>query len=118
MFVHVGVTLSRSSDLRSPDSESVDWKRRSKAIAFNEELSAVSNFSPRRVIDVADVVPFPVTATERSCCEVPVWIIFILFYGLHADLDGWLETELIKSHSKLLIADDGTVIIGHCCELL
>lgn len=53
------------SDLHS---EVTDSKER-KAIGFNEELSTVSNFSPRRVIDVADVVPFPDTATKRSCCE-------------------------------------------------
>lgn len=28
----------------------------------------MSNFSPRRVKDVADVVPFPDIVTERSCC--------------------------------------------------
>lgn len=50
--------------------------------------------------------------------EFPVltvdWLHFILW--THTDLDGWLETELIQIHSKLLIADDRAVIIGHRCE--
>uniref|UniRef100_A0A668A2H1 phospholipase D n=1 Tax=Myripristis murdjan TaxID=586833 RepID=A0A668A2H1_9TELE len=42
------------------------------------------------------------------------WINYISFCGLrtHADLDGRLVTELIYVHSKLLIVDDRTVIIG------
>ncbi|XP_058151278.1 phospholipase D1 isoform X2 [Dasypus novemcinctus] len=42
------------------------------------------------------------------------WINYISFCGLrtHAELDGSLVTELIYVHSKLLIADDNTVIIG------
>lgn len=39
---------------------------------------------------------------------------YISFTGLrtHADLEGTLVTELIYVHSKMLIADDNTVIIG------
>ncbi|KAM8953584.1 phospholipase D1 isoform 2-T2 [Pelodytes ibericus] len=42
------------------------------------------------------------------------WINYISFCGLrtHAELEGTLVTELIYVHSKLLIADDNTVIIG------
>uniref|UniRef100_A0A8D0HBB4 Phospholipase n=1 Tax=Sphenodon punctatus TaxID=8508 RepID=A0A8D0HBB4_SPHPU len=42
------------------------------------------------------------------------WINYISFCGLrnHAELEGKLVTELIYVHSKLLIADDNTVIIG------
>ncbi|KAM9317142.1 phospholipase D1 [Gastrophryne carolinensis] len=42
------------------------------------------------------------------------WLNYISFCGLrtHAELDGNLVTELIYVHSKLLIADDNTVIIG------
>lgn len=42
------------------------------------------------------------------------WIKYISFCGLrtHADLDGRLVTELIYVHSKLMIVDDCTVIIG------
>lgn len=39
---------------------------------------------------------------------------YISFCGLrtHAELEGRLVTELIYVHSKLLIADDNTVILG------
>lgn len=39
---------------------------------------------------------------------------YISITGLrtHADLGGKLVTELIYVHSKMLIADDNTVIIG------
>ncbi|XP_075426900.1 phospholipase D1 [Ascaphus truei] len=42
------------------------------------------------------------------------WINYISFCGLrtHAELEETLVTELIYVHSKLLIADDNTVIIG------
>ncbi|XP_070609740.1 phospholipase D1 isoform X2 [Erythrolamprus reginae] len=42
------------------------------------------------------------------------WINYISFCGLrnYAELEGKLITELIYVHSKLLIADDNTVIIG------
>uniref|UniRef100_A0A673KBB5 phospholipase D n=1 Tax=Sinocyclocheilus rhinocerous TaxID=307959 RepID=A0A673KBB5_9TELE len=42
------------------------------------------------------------------------WIKYNCFCGLrtHADLDGRLVTELIYVHSKLMIVDDCTVIIG------
>lgn len=42
------------------------------------------------------------------------WINYISFCGLrtHSELEGTLVTELIYVHSKLLIADDNTVIIG------
>uniref|UniRef100_A0A8D2LJL7 Phospholipase n=1 Tax=Varanus komodoensis TaxID=61221 RepID=A0A8D2LJL7_VARKO len=42
------------------------------------------------------------------------WINYISFCGLrnYAELDGKLVTELIYVHSKLMIADDNTVIIG------
>uniref|UniRef100_A0A4W6G0D6 Phospholipase n=1 Tax=Lates calcarifer TaxID=8187 RepID=A0A4W6G0D6_LATCA len=42
------------------------------------------------------------------------WINYISIAGLrtHADLEGKLVTELIYVHSKMLIADDNTVIIG------
>ncbi|KAJ8797734.1 hypothetical protein J1605_017160 [Eschrichtius robustus] len=43
------------------------------------------------------------------------WINYISFCGLrtHAELEGNLVTELVYVHSKLLIADDNTVIIAH-----
>ncbi|KAG7238013.1 hypothetical protein INR49_031367 [Caranx melampygus] len=42
------------------------------------------------------------------------WMQYISFAGLrtHAELEGRLVTELIYVHSKMLIADDNTVIIG------
>ncbi|KPP63327.1 hypothetical protein Z043_118426, partial [Scleropages formosus] len=42
------------------------------------------------------------------------WINYISFAGLrtHTELEGRLVTELIYVHSKMLIADDNTVIIG------
>uniref|UniRef100_A0A4W5MFA0 phospholipase D n=1 Tax=Hucho hucho TaxID=62062 RepID=A0A4W5MFA0_9TELE len=42
------------------------------------------------------------------------WMNYISFCGLrtHAELEGRLVTELIYIHSKMLIADDNTVIIG------
>ncbi|XP_042370528.1 phospholipase D1-like, partial [Plectropomus leopardus] len=42
------------------------------------------------------------------------WINYISIAGLrtHADLEGKLVSELIYVHSKMLIADDNTVIIG------
>ncbi|XP_029471136.1 phospholipase D1 isoform X1 [Rhinatrema bivittatum] len=42
------------------------------------------------------------------------WMNYISFCGLrtYAELEGKLVTELIYVHSKLLIADDNTVIIG------
>ncbi|XP_061752334.1 phospholipase D1a isoform X2 [Nerophis ophidion] len=42
------------------------------------------------------------------------WMNYISFAGLrtHADLEGRLVTELIYVHSKMLIADDNTVVIG------
>uniref|UniRef100_A0A665WBT7 Phospholipase n=1 Tax=Echeneis naucrates TaxID=173247 RepID=A0A665WBT7_ECHNA len=42
------------------------------------------------------------------------WINYISITGLrtHAELEGKLVTELIYVHSKMLIADDNTVIIG------
>ncbi|XP_037833611.1 phospholipase D1a [Kryptolebias marmoratus] len=42
------------------------------------------------------------------------WMNYISFAGLrtHAELEGRLVTELIYVHSKMLIVDDNTVIIG------
>ncbi|KAI1882772.1 hypothetical protein AGOR_G00238370 [Albula goreensis] len=42
------------------------------------------------------------------------WMNYISFGGLrtHAELEGRMVTELIYVHSKMLIADDNTVIIG------
>uniref|UniRef100_A0AAR2K8K0 Phospholipase n=1 Tax=Pygocentrus nattereri TaxID=42514 RepID=A0AAR2K8K0_PYGNA len=42
------------------------------------------------------------------------WMNYISFGGLrtHAELEGKLVTELIYVHSKMIIADDNTVIIG------
>ncbi|XP_067300101.1 phospholipase D1 isoform X2 [Pseudorasbora parva] len=49
-----------------------------------------------------------------KCVMSDCWIKYISFCGLrtHADLDGRLVTELIYVHSKLMIVDDCTVIIG------
>ncbi|KAI1885071.1 hypothetical protein AGOR_G00216410 [Albula goreensis] len=49
-----------------------------------------------------------------KCVMANRWINYISFCGLrtHADLDGKLVTELIYVHSKLMIVDDRTVIIG------
>lgn len=43
---------------------------------------------------------------------------YISFAGLrtHAELEAKLVTELIYVHSKMLIADDNTVIIGHAAS--
>lgn len=43
---------------------------------------------------------------------------YISFAGLrtHAELEAKLVTELIYVHSKMLIADDNTVIIGNAPE--
>ncbi len=48
------------------------------------------------------------------CAVADCWTEYISFCGLrtHADLDGRLVTELIYVHSKLMIVDDCTVIIG------
>ncbi|KAM9827041.1 LOW QUALITY PROTEIN: phospholipase D1 [Neosynchiropus ocellatus] len=42
------------------------------------------------------------------------WMNYLSFAGLrtHADLEGKMVTELIYVHSKMMIADDNTVIIG------
>lgn len=47
------------------------------------------------------------------------WINYISIAGLrtHADLEGKLVTELIYVHSKMLIADDNTVVIGEQLQL-
>lgn len=47
------------------------------------------------------------------------WINYISFAGLrtHAELEGRLVTELIYVHSKMLIADDNTVIIGQSAAI-
>uniref|UniRef100_A0A672KUT0 phospholipase D n=1 Tax=Sinocyclocheilus grahami TaxID=75366 RepID=A0A672KUT0_SINGR len=49
-----------------------------------------------------------------KCVMADCWIKYISFCGLrtHADLDGRLVTELIYVHSKLMIVDDCTIIIG------
>uniref|UniRef100_A0A671SVK3 Phospholipase n=1 Tax=Sinocyclocheilus anshuiensis TaxID=1608454 RepID=A0A671SVK3_9TELE len=49
-----------------------------------------------------------------KCVMADCWIKYISFCGLrtHADLDGRLVTELIYVHSKIMIVDDCTVIIG------
>uniref|UniRef100_A0A673KB90 phospholipase D n=1 Tax=Sinocyclocheilus rhinocerous TaxID=307959 RepID=A0A673KB90_9TELE len=49
-----------------------------------------------------------------KCVMADCWIKYNCFCGLrtHADLDGRLVTELIYVHSKLMIVDDCTVIIG------
>uniref|UniRef100_A0A8C1KFB7 Phospholipase n=2 Tax=Cyprinus carpio TaxID=7962 RepID=A0A8C1KFB7_CYPCA len=49
-----------------------------------------------------------------KCVMADCWIKYISFCSLrtHADLDGRLVTELIYVHSKLMIVDDCTVIIG------
>ncbi|XP_071212266.1 phospholipase D1-like [Salvelinus alpinus] len=52
---------------------------------------------------------------ERLKCVMEAcWINYILFCGLrtHADLDDRLVTELIYVHSKLLIVNNRTIIIG------
>ncbi|GCC40978.1 hypothetical protein chiPu_0024789, partial [Chiloscyllium punctatum] len=43
-----------------------------------------------------------------------LWINYFSVCGLrtHVELNGRLVTELIYVHSKMLIADDNTVIIG------
>lgn len=44
---------------------------------------------------------------------------YISFAGLrtHAELEAKLVTELIYVHSKMLIADDNTVIIGNAASV-
>lgn len=61
----------------------------------------------------------------RSPAVDDQWMNYISFAGLrtHAELEGRLVTELIYVHSKMLIADDNTVIIGPslvclCCFFL
>ncbi len=56
-------------------------------------------------------------AVSLSLCVSAVgdqWMNYISLGGLrtHAELEGKLVTELIYVHSKMLIADDNTVIIG------
>lgn len=66
----------------------------------------------------ADTDLFPyITLTLIGCFCFPVgdqWMNYISITGLrtHAELEGKLVTELIYVHSKMLIADDNTVIIG------
>uniref|UniRef100_A0A4W5JSW7 Phospholipase n=1 Tax=Hucho hucho TaxID=62062 RepID=A0A4W5JSW7_9TELE len=53
--------------------------------------------------------------TGSVCVSVDEqWMNYISFCGLrtHAELEGRLVTELVYVHSKMLIADDNTVIIG------
>ena len=57
------------------------------------------------------------TPSDSDSDPLPVddqWMNYISFAGMrtHAELEGSLITELIYIHSKLLIADDNTVIIG------
>lgn len=73
-----------------------------------------SNFTPRGSFSA--LLP---PLTSRWCCSLSFsvgdkWINYISFCGLrtYAELEGKLVTELIYVHSKLLIADDNTVIIG------
>uniref|UniRef100_A0A8C4SS35 phospholipase D n=1 Tax=Erpetoichthys calabaricus TaxID=27687 RepID=A0A8C4SS35_ERPCA len=55
-----------------------------------------------------------VTSAVFFAAVADFWINYISFCGLrtHAELDGKLVTELIYVHSKLMIVDDNTVIIG------
>ncbi|KAK7904459.1 hypothetical protein WMY93_017066 [Mugilogobius chulae] len=57
------------------------------------------------------------TPSRLLCTSTTVddqWMNYISFAGLrtHTELEGRLVTELIYVHSKMLIADDNTVIIG------
>lgn len=51
-----------------------------------------------------------------SCTVGTAWRDYMSICGLrtHGELGGHLVSELIYIHSKLLIADDRTVIIGQC----
>uniref|UniRef100_A0A8C6R347 Phospholipase n=1 Tax=Nannospalax galili TaxID=1026970 RepID=A0A8C6R347_NANGA len=68
-------------------------------------LQAIMHFNYRCSKSRASLPTFP---------SMHRWINYISFCGLrtHAELEGSLVTELIYVHSKLLIADDDTVIIG------
>ncbi|KAL2085276.1 hypothetical protein ACEWY4_018596 [Coilia grayii] len=74
-------------------------------------------------ISLQAVMHFNYRTMNRSDCSIisqlrremgDQWINYISFAGLrtHAELEGRLVTELIYVHSKLLITDDNTVIIG------
>jgi len=62
-------------------------------------------------------LPLPLSPPLLLSSPLPVddhWMNYISFAGLrtHTELEGRLITELIYVHSKMLIADDNTVIIG------
>uniref|UniRef100_A0A672PTR3 Phospholipase n=1 Tax=Sinocyclocheilus grahami TaxID=75366 RepID=A0A672PTR3_SINGR len=80
-------------------------------------LQAVMHFNYRQLFFFSWAVVFCLYFTRFSLYTPIVddqWMNYISICGLrtHAELEGRLVTELIYVHSKLLIADDNTVIIG------
>ncbi|XP_064188712.1 phospholipase D1-like isoform X2 [Anguilla rostrata] len=72
-------------------------------------IQAVMHFNYRTMIRGDCSI---ISQLKREMAEQ--WMNYISFAGLrtHAELEGRLMTELIYVHSKMLIADDNTVIIG------
>uniref|UniRef100_A0A674DR02 Phospholipase n=1 Tax=Salmo trutta TaxID=8032 RepID=A0A674DR02_SALTR len=73
-------------------------------------LQAVMHFNYRTMIRGEYSI---ISQLKKEMDELQ-WMNYISFCGLrtHAELEGRLVTELIYVHSKMLIADDNTVIIG------
>uniref|UniRef100_A0A8C8MIN8 Phospholipase n=1 Tax=Oncorhynchus tshawytscha TaxID=74940 RepID=A0A8C8MIN8_ONCTS len=73
-------------------------------------LQAVMHFNYRTMIRGEYSI---ISQLKKEMDELQ-WMNYISFCGLrtHAELEGRLVTELVYVHSKMLIADDNTVIIG------
>ncbi|KAG7274081.1 hypothetical protein CRUP_028788 [Coryphaenoides rupestris] len=94
-----------------------DW---SAGIKYHEE--SIHNAYVHVITNSQHFVYIEVTMIRGDCSIISqlkremgdLWINYISITGLrtHASLEGKLVTELIYVHSKMLIADDNTVIIG------
>ncbi|KAJ8003765.1 hypothetical protein DPEC_G00151740 [Dallia pectoralis] len=73
-------------------------------------LQAVMHFNYRTI----NRGEYSIIAQLKKEMDELQWMNYISFCGLrtHAELEGHLVTELIYVHSKMLIVDDNTVIIG------
>ncbi|ESO83442.1 hypothetical protein LOTGIDRAFT_222671 [Lottia gigantea] len=76
--------------------------------AGGTNLQAVTNWN------YASICRGQYSLIEKLSQEVPDPLKYVVFCGLrkHAELSGKMMTELIYVHSKLMIVDDDTVIIG------
>uniref|UniRef100_A0A4W3I7B7 Phospholipase D1 n=1 Tax=Callorhinchus milii TaxID=7868 RepID=A0A4W3I7B7_CALMI len=88
-------------------------------LEHSDSMSSIdSTENSEHCVCVCDAVCVCVTlcvCNALPCVAVgDLWINYFSVCGLrtHADLEGKLVTELIYVHSKMLIADDNTVIIG------